>query len=165
MRRMYTAQLFENMANTLREKYPGFNLTTDIIVGFPGETEEQFQESVKMAKRLKFGHIHTFKYSVRHGTRAEKMPEQIPEKEKSRRSEIIRKLSDDLKLDYRKSFIGKTQTLLVEQFTKQGYATGYGEHYVPVTVEQTGLKRNEFYKVKIVNIEMLDEPVLIGEIL
>jgi threonylcarbamoyladenosine tRNA methylthiotransferase MtaB len=165
MRRMYTAQLFENMANTLREKYPGFNLTTDIIVGFPGETEEQFQESVKMANRLKFGHIHTFKYSVRHGTRAEKMPEQIPEKEKSRRSEIIRKLSDDLKLDYRKSFIGKTQTLLVEQFTKQGYATGYGEHYVPVTVKQTGLKRNEFYKVKIVNIEMLDEPVLIGEIL
>ncbi len=165
MRRMYSAELFEDMANKLRRQHPGFNLTTDIIVGFPGETEEQFQESVMMAKRLKFGHIHTFKYSVRHGTRAERMPEQIPEKEKTRRSEIIRKLSDNLKLEYRKTFIGKTQTLLVEQFNKQGYATGYGEHYVPVTVKKTGLKRNEFYKVKITDIEMLDEPVLVGEVI
>ncbi len=165
MRRMYTARLFEEMAETLRKQYPGFNLTTDIIVGFPGETEEQFQESVNMAKRLKFGHIHTFKYSIRHGTRAERMPDQIPEKEKSRRSEIIRKLSDELKLEYRKSFIGKTQTVLTEQFNKQGFATGYGEHYVPVIIKEKGLKRNEFYQVKIIDIEMHDEPILIGEII
>lgn len=162
MRRMYTAKLFEEMASELRRRYPGFNLTTDIIVGFPGETEEDFQESIAMAKRLQFGHIHTFKYSVRHGTRAERMPDQIPEKEKTRRSEIIRNLSDEMKLDYRKSFIGKKQTVLVEQFDKRGFATGYGEHYVPVIIKQKGLEKNKFYTVTLNGIEMQDEPLLTG---
>ncbi len=162
MRRMYTAKLFEEMANELRRRYPGFNLTTDIIVGFPGETEEDFRESLTMARRLQFGHIHTFKYSVRHGTRAERMPEQLPEKEKTRRSEIIRNLSDKMKLDYRKSFVGKEQTVLVEQFDKRGFATGYGEHYVPVVIRQKGLEKNKFYTVLLDAIEMQDEPVLSG---
>jgi len=162
MRRMYTARLFEEMANELRRRYPGFNLTTDIIVGFPGETEKDFSESVAVAKRLQFGHIHTFKYSVRHGTKAERMPDQIPEKEKTRRSEMIRELSDKMKLDYRKSFIGKEQTVLVEQFDEQGFATGYGEHYVPVVIKQKGLKHNRFYTVTLNGVELRDEPVLTG---
>ncbi len=162
MRRMYTAELFEKMAVELRRLYPDFNLTTDIIVGFPGETEEKFQESIAMAKRLQFGHIHTFKYSVRHGTRAEHMPNQIPEKEKTRRSEIIRHLSDEMKLAYRKSFVGKEQTVLTEQFDKRGFAIGYGEHYVPVVIRQKGLEKNKFYTVILNGIEMQDEPVLTG---
>lgn len=162
MRRMYTARLFEDMANELRQRHPGFNLTTDIIVGFPGETEEDFRESVAMAKRLQFGHIHTFKYSVRHGTRAELMPNQVPEKEKTSRSEIIRNLSDEIKLNYRKAFIGKKQTVLVEQFDKRGFATGYGEHYVPVIIKQKGLKKNKFYAVTLSGIEMQEEPLLTG---
>ncbi len=162
MRRMYTAGLFEDMANELRRRYPGFNLTTDIIVGFPGETEEDFQESTAMAKRLQFGHLHTFKYSIRHGTRAERMPDQISEKEKNHRSEIIRNLSDKMKLSYRKSFVGKEQTVLTEQFDKRGFATGYGEHYVPVVIKQKGLEKNKFYKVTLDGIEMQDEPVLTG---
>jgi len=162
MRRMYTAGLFEDMANELRRRYPGFNLTTDIIVGFPGETEEDFQKSTAMAKRLQFGHLHTFKYSVRHGTRAERMPDQISEKEKNRRSEIIRNLSDKMKLSYRKSFVGKEQTVLTEQFDKRGFATGYGEHYVPVVIKQKGLEKNKFYTVTLDGIEMQDEPVLTG---
>ena len=164
MRRMYTARLFEEMAGELRRRYPGFNLTTDIIVGFPGETEEDFQQSVALAKRLQFGHIHTFKYSVRHGTRAERMPDQIPEKEKTRRSEIIRQLSDDMKQQYRRSFIGKQQTVLVEQFDENGFALGYGEHYVPVLIKQKGLKHNEFYTVTLTGMEMRDEPVLTGRV-
>ena len=164
MRRMYTAKLFEDMAGELRRRYPGFNLTTDIIVGFPGETEEDFQESVTLAKRLQFGHIHTFKYSVRHGTRAERMPDQIPGKEKTRRSEIIRNLSDEMKLNYRKSFIGREQTVLVEQFNERGFATGYGEHYVPVIIKQQGLEKNVFYTVILDDMEMKDEPILAGKI-
>ncbi len=164
MRRMYTARLFEEMADELRRRYPGFNLTTDIIVGFPGETEEDFQESVALAKRLQFGHIHTFKYSVRHGTRAERMPDQVPEKEKTRRSEIIRQLSDDMKRQYRRSFVGKQQTVLVEQFDDNGFALGYGEHYVPVIIKQKGLKHNHFYTVTLDGTEMRDEPVLTGTV-
>ena len=67
MRRMYTAKQFGNMAMRLKSLYPDFNLTTDIIVGFPGETEEEFEQTVTMAKELAFSHIHTFKYSVRSG--------------------------------------------------------------------------------------------------
>jgi len=162
---MYTAGLFEDLSDKLRKMYPGFNLTTDLIVGFPGETEKDFQDSIDMARRIQFGHIHTFKYSVRKGTRAERMPDQIPEKEKTRRSEIIRKLSDEMKLNYRQSFIGKTETVLVEKFDENGFATGYGEHYVPILIPEKELKKNEFYRVKLKEIVMKDEPVLIGELL
>ncbi len=166
MRRMYTAKLFEEMALTLRQRYPDFNLTTDIIVGFPGETEEDFQQTVAMAKRLKFGHIHTFKYSVRSGTRAERMPDQIPEKEKTRRSEIIRKISEETKKEYLESFLGKSQTVLTEQFTPEGFATGYGQHYVPVLIKNKDLHRNRFYKVKLTGLTRRnDETVLVGEVL
>jgi len=164
MRRMYSARLFEEMALELRRRHPDFNLTTDIIVGFPGETEADFQASIAMAKRLQFGHIHTFKYSIRAGTRAARMPDQIPEKEKNRRSEIVRKLSDEMKLNYRESFIGKKQTVLVEQFDKNGYALGYGEHYIPVVIREKNLKHNQFYTVMLDGIEMRDEPYLTGRV-
>jgi threonylcarbamoyladenosine tRNA methylthiotransferase MtaB len=165
MRRMHTAREFEEIAMKLETDYPQFNLTTDIIVGFPGETEEDFKKTIELAKKIGFGHIHTFKYSVRKGTRAERMPEQIDERTKSERSEIIRKLANDSKNNYRKSFIGKTQRVLVEKINKKGLATGYGEHYIPVIIETAGLKKNEFYNVKITGIETGEEPVLRAKLL
>ncbi len=162
MRRMYTASTFKEMADNIRENYPGFNLTTDIIVGFPGETEQDFQDSLEMASHIGFGHIHTFKYSVRKGTRAERMPGHLPEKEKNRRSALVRQLSDEMKKNYRSSFIGKTQKVLIEQFDDQGFAIGYGEHYVPVIIPEKGLKKNEFYTVKIEKLLPGDDPVLSG---
>lgn len=163
MRRMYTAKLFEEMAAKLKQSYPDFNLTTDIIVGFPGETEEDFRQTAELSERIGFGHIHTFKYSVRKGTRAERMPEQLPDKVKTQRSEIIRHLSEKMKLDYRKSFIGKTQKVLVEKIDKDGFATGFGEHYIPIIVQEKGLKKNSFYRVDIIEILESEEPVLIGK--
>jgi threonylcarbamoyladenosine tRNA methylthiotransferase MtaB len=165
MRRMYTAIEFEEIATKLKTDYPQFNLTTDIIVGFPGETKEDFHKTVALAKKIGFGHVHTFKYSVRKGTRAERMPEQVDEKTKTDRSEIIRKLADESKYNYRKGFTGKTQKVLVEKIDKKGFATGYGEHYIPVVIEEKGLKRNEFYDVKITGIDVGDEPVLKGRLL
>lgn len=162
MRRMYTAKLFNEMAMKLEELHPGFSLTTDIIVGFPGETEEQFQETVDLANSIGFGHIHTFKYSVRKGTRAERLPDHVDEKEKNRRGEIIRQLSEKTRLKYRSSFIGKQQRVLVQMITKEGTAKGYGEHYIPVIIEETGLKTNTFYNVDINSFIELDEPVLVG---
>ena len=165
MRRMYTVREFEVVAARLRGDYPGFNLTTDIIVGFPGETEEDFQKTLEVAARIGFGHIHTFKYSVREGTRAARMPDQIPEKVKTVRSEAVRKLADEMKLAYRKSFIGKTQTVLVETFDRKGFAKGYGEHYIPVLIERKGLEKNKFYEVSIKNIIPGKEPVLTGDLI
>lgn len=165
MRRMYTAKLFKEMADKLEELYPGFSLTTDIIVGFPGETNEQFEETVNMAKSIGFGHIHTFKYSVRKGTRAERLPDHVDEKEKNRRGEIIRELSDKTRLAHRKQFVGKTQRVLVQIILEDGYARGFGEHYIPVIIKEKNLEKNTFYDVSIENIEEFDEPTLIGKLI
>lgn len=162
MRRMYTAKEFLTVAEKLRADYPDFNLTTDIIVGFPGETEDDFMDTVNMIKKIGFGHIHTFKYSKRKGTRAERMEDQIPEKIKSERSEIVRKVADESKRKFRQSFIGKSQIILVESFDKNGYAKGYGENYVPILVKEKHLVKNTLVKVLIVDIEQGDDPRLIG---
>jgi threonylcarbamoyladenosine tRNA methylthiotransferase MtaB len=147
MRRMYTAKEFENIALKLKSNYPKFNLTTDIIVGFPGETEEDFQQTIALTKKIGFGHAHTFKYSVRSGTRAERLADQIPEKVKTKRSGIIRQLVNENKLAYRKSFIGQNQRVLIEKINKDGFASGYGENYVPVIIHQKGLRKNTFCDV------------------
>lgn len=165
MRRMYTAGEFEEVARKLRSDYPDFNLTTDIIVGFPGETKEDFYKTMEVAKRIGFGHIHTFKYSVREGTRAARLPDQIPEKIKTVRSEAVRKLADEMKLEYRRSFIGKKQTVLVETFDRRGFAKGYGEHYVPVLIKHKGLEKNRFYEVLINGTIPAKEPLLTGELI
>lgn len=164
MRRMYTAKQFLETANKIRHAYPDFNLTTDIIVGFPGESEEDFEQTVELAKKIEFGHIHTFKYSVRTGTRAERMPGQVPEKIKSLRSEIIRNISENSKLNYRKSFVGKKQKVLVEKIQKNGFAVGYGENYFPVIFQSKGLNKNEFYEVIVDGIEIKDEPFMTSHI-
>jgi threonylcarbamoyladenosine tRNA methylthiotransferase MtaB len=117
-----------------------------------------------MVKKIGFGHIHTFKYSVRKGTRAEKMPDQVDEKTKTERSEIIRQLAEKAKFDYRKSFIGKRQWVLVERFNRKGFATGYGEHYIPIIIESKGLKKNEFYDVEITGIQTGEDPVLTAKL-
>ncbi len=162
---MYTAKLFKQMSDKLYELYPDFSLTTDIIVGFPGETEDQFQETYNLAKSIGFGHIHTFKYSVRKGTRAERLPDQIVEKEKTRRGEIIRLLSEEMRLNHRKRFVGQTQKVLTQMINNQGYARGFGEHYIPVIIEEAGLKTNCFYNVLITGLKELDEPVLTGKLI
>ncbi len=165
MRRMYTAKLFKEMANKLEELYPGFSLTTDIIVGFPGETEEQFQETIEMANSIGFGHIHTFKYSVREGTRAERLPDHIDEKEKIRRGEIIREISDKTRLNHRSKFVGKKQRVLVQIILDDGNARGFGEHYIPIIIREKGLETNNFYDVEITEMIKNGEPTLIGKLI
>ena len=157
---MYTAKQFLETADKIKEKYPDFNLTTDIIVGFPGETEDDFQKSVDLAKKINFGHIHTFKYSVRTGTRAERMSDQVSEKIKILRSEIIRNISEESRLLYRNNFKGRKQKVLVEKIQRNGFAVGYGENYFPVIIKNKALKKNEFYEVVIDGMEIKDEPYM-----
>ncbi|WP_461638095.1 tRNA (N(6)-L-threonylcarbamoyladenosine(37)-C(2))-methylthiotransferase MtaB [Labilibaculum euxinus] len=164
MRRMYTAKRFKEIVQTVRAKNHDFNITTDIIIGFPNESEEDFSATCDAIKELNFGHVHTFKYSIRKGTRAERMPNQVDERIKTERSEILRNLSDEIKVNYRKSFIGKTQSVLVEKIDGN-IANGYGEHYIPVQFTGENIEKNQFYKVKITDIEDGSDPVLKGEIL
>jgi threonylcarbamoyladenosine tRNA methylthiotransferase MtaB len=85
---------YEEIIEVLRSEDPDFIITTDIIVGFPGETDEDFEETIKAAKRINFAHIHVFKYSKRPGTPAAEMPNQIPEEIKNKRSAALIRMSD-----------------------------------------------------------------------
>ncbi|MBU1009611.1 MAG: tRNA (N(6)-L-threonylcarbamoyladenosine(37)-C(2))-methylthiotransferase MtaB [Bacteroidetes bacterium] len=162
MRRMYTARQFREMAEQLRKRYPDFNLTTDIIVGFPGESEADFAQTVHMARDLAFSHIHTFKYSVRSGTRAERMPEQLNEKIKNQRSEVIRKISDENKRAYLEQMAGKQERLLIERIGSDGIARGYGEHYFPIRLKNKTLARNQFVDVVVGTVHEGKELSVIG---
>jgi threonylcarbamoyladenosine tRNA methylthiotransferase MtaB len=137
------------MCQRIKAFRPDFNLTTDIIVGFPGETEETFQESCDFAREIGFSHIHTFKYSKRTGTKAAVMPEQVPESEKSRRSEIMRSISLENKLKYFGQMKGHPQRLLVERIDSKGTARGYGENYIPIQLSGHNLERNTFINVSL----------------
>ncbi|MDX9882778.1 MAG: tRNA (N(6)-L-threonylcarbamoyladenosine(37)-C(2))-methylthiotransferase MtaB [Prolixibacteraceae bacterium] len=153
MRRMYSRKQFASTVETFRNKYSDFNFTTDIIVGFPGETDEDFQETLNAIREFQFSHVHTFKYSVRRGTRAERMDGQIPEKLKNERSVMVRTLSEEFREKYFGRFIGKEQTILIESVDNKGLAKGYGEHYIPVRVKVPGLEPNTFSRVTIRRME------------
>ncbi len=164
MRRMYNLKGYLNIIDKIGGKYADFNFTTDIIVGFPGETDEDFQASCKVARDIGFSHIHTFKYSVRKGTRAGRMPDQVPYKIKNERSEIIREISEKNKRTYRSSLIGKTQNVLVEK-VNGNTGLGYGELYVPVEFTHPVMKNNMLKEVTISGIREGKDPVLIGTLL
>jgi threonylcarbamoyladenosine tRNA methylthiotransferase MtaB len=152
MSRFYTIDQFLKIIDQFRNSYPLFNFTTDVIVGFPGETEEEFNETVRLVRKIRFSHIHTFKYSKRTGTRAELMDGQVAEKVKSERSEIIRTLADEMKITYRKQFLGKEQILLTEHNSPKGGAKGYGENYIPVILKSRSPDKNSFIKVRLTEI-------------
>ncbi len=165
MRRMYDISIFRNIVNSIRKNRPDFNFTTDVIVGFPGETEAEFQQTMDFIREMKFSHVHTFKYSVRQGTRAARMPGQIPEKIKTSRSERVRDLVEEMKQSYRELFIGTQQRVLIEKIRKSdGYAQGYSEHFVPVRIKMNGktLEKNMFVDAVPEKLIIEKEPVLIG---
>lgn len=166
MRRMYSMKEFYDMIEKIRTIIPDFNFTTDLIVGFPGETEEDFEQTLAAINKVQFGHIHTFKYSLRKGTKAEKLTNHINGKEKNRRSEIVRQLAEKNKIEYRKKFIKKTQTVLVEKI-ENNKAKGYGSHYIPISFDiDDTIKKNNFYNVKLHDIDFEGkEPVLIGDLI
>lgn len=156
MHRFYTAAQFRNMCERIKTFRPDFNITTDIIVGFPGESDSDFQESCKFAEEIGFSHIHTFKYSVRSGTKAALMPDQIPEKVKSERSEIMRGISLQNKIKYFNMMQGKNQRLLIERIDSKGIAKGYGENYIPIHIKANNAERNTFINVKLSEINHID---------
>ena len=164
MRRMYSVASFSDIISRIKKIHPDFNFTTDIIVGFPDETENDFNDSCQAVKELGFTHVHTFPYSDRTGTRAERMENKITSVIKKQRGEVIRTLSEKNQVDYYKSFIGTEQTVLAENRAKRKLLQGYGENYIPIIINDPSAQVNNFYKVKITEIDLSKKPVLIGEI-
>lgn len=160
MRRMYSAQYFMETVDRFRRNMPDFNFTTDIIVGFPGETDVDFHRTMELAKKINFSHIHTFRYSRRSGTRADRMKEQISGKRMSQRSEEVRILSEKMRLDYMHSMLGKKQRVLIEKVSDTGVASGYGEHYLPVEFRVSDKTKNRFADVILNEIKNEGEPIM-----
>lgn len=164
MRRMYSTRSFMDIVETFRKEMPDFNFTTDVIVGFPGESEDDFAETSRVVKEAQFSHIHTFRYSRRKGTRADRLEEQIEERIKAERSEIIRQISEENRLDYMSSMVGKTERILIEKVNDKGMAQGYGEHYLPIQFSAPLRIKNIFQDVVLEKVNPADPPLIIARI-
>jgi threonylcarbamoyladenosine tRNA methylthiotransferase MtaB len=162
MGRGYTSGQYLAIVERIRRNNPYANLTTDVIVGFPGETRDDFDATCRIVTDVGFGHVHTFRYSPRKGTRAFHMPGQVSESEKIARSEEMRELSLQNKLKYRRSLMGRSQSVLIEKIREDGMAQGYGEHYVPVAVSAESLSPNTLCRVTVSGVLQEGEPVLLG---
>ena len=133
MNRHYTKEEFKEAVDCIRRAFPLAAITTDVIVGFPGETEEDFQESMRFISEIGFYDLHIFKYSRRKGTRADEMKEQITEKMKKERSKILLDLALKDSEKFRKQFIGKKTEVLIEEVRElegQTYYTGFNKEYI-----------------------------------
>lgn len=136
MNRRYTTKQFIEIVNRLRNAYSDVNLTTDIIVGFPGETDKEFEETYEFLQKIKFYKMHIFKYSQRKGTKAAEMPEQISPEIKEERSKKLIQLSDNNEKDYNQKYIGKQVQVLWEE-EKNGVYKGHTKNYVLVESKET----------------------------
>jgi len=133
MNRKYTAEEFYTACELLRKTFDRPALTTDVIVGFPGETEEEFEECRQFLEKIAFAQMHIFRYSRRKGTVADRMKDQVKEEIKNERSEILLALDKRLNKEYRASFNGEKVTVLTEDLEKIGgkeYRTGHSERYI-----------------------------------
>lgn len=133
MNRHYTAAEYTVLAGKLRERFADCTITTDIMVGFPGESEEDFAQSMAFARQIGFEKMHVFPYSVREGTRAASMPGQIPKAVKAARAKEMGALAQEMREQFFRAQIGKEYEVLFE--TKKGaYNTGHTKNYLPVKV-------------------------------
>lgn len=131
MNRRYTTEEFKEVTKRLRTKFPNAALTTDIIVGFPGETEEEFNMTYEFLKEIAFYKMHVFKYSQRKGTKAAVMPNQIDGKVKEERSKKLIELSNENEYNYNKKYIGREVEVLFEE--REGeYSKGHTTNYIVV---------------------------------
>ena len=160
MNRRYTAEEFEKCTELLRKNYPDCALTTDIIVGFPGETEEEFKQTYKFLSKIKFYQMHVFKYSPREGTKAAVMPNQISPEKKEERSRMLIELSHKNEAEYKQKFINKTVEVLFEQ-PEGDYIIGHTPNYLKVAVKGNMDLENQIKKVQILEN---GEEFLIGTI-
>lgn len=160
MNRRYTIEEFEEVVNRLRKAYPEVVLTTDIIVGFPGETDEEFEKTYKFLEKIEFYKMHVFQYSPRKGTKAAVMKEQVDSKVKEERSRKLIELSSKNEIKRLEKEVGSIKEVLFEQ--REGeFEKGHTENYLEVAVKTNQNYENKLCKLKIIKQE---EMKLIGEI-
>ena len=160
MNRHYTVEYYENLCKKLRETFEDATITTDILVGFPTESEDDFNTTLDFAKRIAFEKAHVFPYSVRKGTRAEKMPQLIKAIKEDRASRLS-SITEEIRREKLNSYIGKNVSVLFEVL-KDGYAEGYTENYTPIRVYTTEDYRGQILEA---SIKSVDGDTCIAEII
>ncbi|HSR03257.1 MAG TPA: tRNA (N(6)-L-threonylcarbamoyladenosine(37)-C(2))-methylthiotransferase MtaB [Proteiniclasticum sp.] len=160
MNRRYTPEDFTEVVEDIRNKLDGASITTDVIVGFPGESEEEFNETYSFLDIIKLNKVHTFKYSPRSGTPAYSMKDQIGGIEKERRSKLIMAQSDHNEDAFLESYAGKICEVLFEE-GKDGIYMGYTVNYMKVKVYSDQNMQGKYAKTKIMKVE---NQMLMGEI-
>ncbi|MEE3332796.1 MAG: tRNA (N(6)-L-threonylcarbamoyladenosine(37)-C(2))-methylthiotransferase MtaB [Ruminococcus sp.] len=132
MRRQYNTDEYMKIVDDLRSHFDNCSITTDIMVGFAGETDEEFNNSCKFVKKVGFSKTHVFPYSRREGTLADKFDNQIDNQTKDKRSKIMLSIADDLRKNFLRSQLGRTEPVLVERLKNNSYYEGYTMNYTPV---------------------------------
>ncbi len=158
MNRKYTAQSFRKEVELLRKTFPNVVLTTDVIVGFPGETEQEFKETYEYLKNIRFTKLHVFRYSPRKGTVAAKMKDQVDSKIKEERSHKLIKLSDKCEKEILDKYIGKKVKVLFEKQEGE-YIKGHTTNYLVVKIKDSKLEN----QILDINITSREELELIGK--
>ena len=152
MNRHYDTAFYRDLVTRIRTIFPDASITTDIMVGFAGETEEEFQQSITFAKEIGFAKAHVFAYSRRERTMAYNMPNQVTRAEKSRRSRLMIEATSETESNFIKSHLGKTVEVLFET-QENGFAVGYTKNYLYVKVKSGNAHTGELLNVKITDCE------------
>lgn len=161
MNRKYDTVIYKQKVEEIRQVFPNAGITTDIIVGFPGETEENHKQTMEYAEEIKFSKMHLFKYSPREGTRAAKMSNQIDGRTKKNRLHDLEKIEEANRKEFLNKQIGKTLSVLIESKSDlEGYSGGHSTNYLKVNVKEN-IAANTIIDVNITNI--IDDE-LVGEI-
>lgn len=159
MNRKYDLDYYFKKIEQIRKIRPMISITTDVIVGFPGEDEKLFEKTIETCKKIGFAKIHVFPFSLRNGTKAEELPNHLSNEEKKKRSRKLLEVSKELENNYFSKFIGKSGSVLIEQY-KDGYSYGHTGNFLNVKIEGK-LEHNKFYDVLITDISY---PYCIGKI-
>lgn len=153
MNRHYTTAEYEAVCNKLRGAFNNCTLTTDVMVGFPTESQDEFYESLEFVKKIKFEKAHVFPYSPRSGTKAAAMKPQISKNEKAKRSRLMIAAAQEIRKEFLESQLGATVEVLLEEHAQSGMMQGYTPNYTPVRVAGENLSPGRICRVKIIGVE------------
>ena len=152
MNRKYTQDKYFEIVKKIKDARPNINLTTDVIVGFPNEEENEYKDTISFCQKIGFSKIHVFPYSIRKGTKASKMPNQVDNKVKKDRVKRLIKISEEQQIKYHQKYLNKQVKVLIEE-SFDTYSVGHTENFIKVVVAKK-LKENEFYDVIISKIDI-----------
>lgn len=153
MRRPYTAEEYGDLVERVRRAIPGVAVTTDVIAGFPGETEGDFEDSLAFVEDMGFAKVHAFPYSVREGTEAAELPDQVPYEVKRQRMGRLLELSDALEHRFRESQVGETLEVLWEERVRDGLWRGTSDNYLRVTTPAESNLTNTLGRVVVTGLD------------